>query len=77
VTIARLSLVLLFTSVSSLALAQSSGTPQEQAACQSDVRRLCSRVPRGSDNMEYLKCLELNRDRLSKQCLAVLIDHGR
>ncbi len=76
-TIARLFLILIFTSVSSLALAQSSGTPQEQAACHSDVRRFCSRVPRGADNMEYLRCLELNRDRLSKRCLAVLVDHGR
>ncbi len=77
-TISRAFVIVFFASAVAPALAQtSSGTPQEQAACRPDVRRLCYRVPRGSDSMEYFKCLELNRDRLSKPCLAVLIDHGR
>ena len=70
-------LILVVASASLPAFAQTSGTPQEQAACRSDVRRYCSHVPRGADNMEYFKCLELNRDRLSRRCLAVLVEHGR
>ena len=73
--IAKALLILSFMSASSLALAQS-GRGRIQA-CRPDVRRFCSRVPRGADQMEFLNCLELNRDRLSRPCLAVLIDHGR
>jgi hypothetical protein len=53
------------------------GTPEEQAACRPDVRRFCSKVKADADPVEFLKCLENNRDALSKKCLAVLIDHGR
>jgi hypothetical protein len=69
-------LILVLAAASSTALAQS-GTPQEQAACRPDVRRFCGKLPRNADNMEYLKCLELHRDDLTKKCLAVLVDHGR
>jgi hypothetical protein len=55
---------------------QQQGTQQEKDACKRDVRRFCSKV-RSCDPMEYLKCLELNRDSLSKACLGVLVDHGR
>jgi hypothetical protein len=55
---------------------QQQGTQQEKDACKSDVRRFCYKV-RSCDPVEYLKCLELNRDSLSKACLGVLIDHGR
>jgi hypothetical protein len=75
-TFSKIVLTLILTGASSLALAQS-GTAQEQAACRPDVRRFCSRVPPGADQMEFLKCLELNRDNLSKKCHAVLVDHGR
>ena len=70
-------LILIFTGASSLALAQSSGTPKEQSACRPDVRRFCGKMPPGAGDMDFLKCLELNRDKLSKPCLAVLVDHGR
>jgi len=67
-------LTLVFLGASSLALAQ---TKAEDDACRPDVRRFCYKVPAGAGNDEFLKCLELNRDRLSKKCLAVLMDHGR
>jgi hypothetical protein len=70
----------IFLGASSVAFAQAgggSGTPQEQDACRPDVRRFCSKVdPNGGDDA-FLACLENNRDRLSKACLGVLIDHGR
>ena len=69
-------LILVLTAASSAALAQS-GTQQEQAACRPDVRRFCGKMPAGAGDMDYLKCLELHRDNLSKACLAVLVDHGR
>jgi len=54
-----------------------SGTPEEQAACRPDVRRLCSDVPQGAADSAYQACLEMHRDALSQKCLAVLVDHGR
>lgn len=73
----KAALSLFFLSVSSIAFAQQSGTQQEQDACRPDVRRFCSKVdPNGGDDA-FLACLESNRDKLSKGCLAVLIDHGR
>jgi len=55
---------------------QQQGAQQKMDACKGDVRRFCSKV-RSCDQMEYLKCLELNRSSLSKACLGVLVDHGR
>jgi hypothetical protein len=54
-----------------------SGTPKEQAACRPDARRFCSHVKQGSDSNAYLSCLEANRSKLSKACLAVLQSHGQ
>jgi hypothetical protein len=70
-------LILILAGASSAAVAQSSGTPEEQAACRPDVRRFCGKLPPGAGDMEYLKCLEVHRDDLTKKCLAVLVDHGR
>lgn len=75
-TLQKTLLILVLAGASSVALAQS-GTPEEQAACRPDVRRFCGKMPAGAGEMEYLKCLELHRDDLSKKCLAVLVDHGR
>jgi len=65
-----------FLVLSSAAFAQS-GTAQEQAACRPDVRRFCHMVRQQDGDDAYLRCLELNRDRLSVACRAVLKDHGR
>ncbi len=53
------------------------GTPDEQDACRPDVRRFCYKLSPNADPNDFLMCLENNRDRLSKKCLAVLMDHGR
>jgi hypothetical protein len=71
-------LTLVFTSVSSIALAMS-GTPQEQDACRPDVRKFCAKSPPAGTDTDtfYLTCLENHRDQLSIKCLNVLMDHGR
>lgn len=63
--------------VSTVAFAQNSGTPAEKSACSPDVRKFCHKVKESEGDDAFLRCLELNRDNLSKACLAVLIDHGR
>ena len=55
---------------------QPQGTPQEQAACRPDVRKLCASVKPGSGNAAYLSCLVARRDRLSQACLTVLQNHN-
>ena len=75
-TYRKIFLALILAGASSATLAQS-GTPEEQAACRPDVRRFCGKMPAGAGDMDYLKCLELHRDQLTKKCLAVLVDHGR
>jgi hypothetical protein len=70
-------LTLIFSSGATLALAQSSGTPEEQDSCRPDVRKFCSKVDPAGGDTAFLTCLEDNRDKLSKKCLAVLTDHGR
>src|ERR1700730_11624128 len=54
----------------------SEGTAKEQAACRPDVRRYCHSIKPGSDSGAYLSCLQTNRAKLSKACLAVLVSHG-
>jgi hypothetical protein len=51
------------------------GTPQEQAACRPDTRRLCRDLV-GND-MAVLSCLQQNRAKLSRACREVLERHGR
>lgn len=53
------------------------GTPQEQAACRSDVRKFCHSLPAGAGGGEILSCLEAHRNKLRAACLAVLVSHGQ
>ncbi len=48
--------------------------PPEEAACRPDVSRLCRGMSR--DPMVILACLQSNRARLTRRCLAVLQSHG-
>jgi hypothetical protein len=51
------------------------GTPEDRAACESDVRRYCqSAIP---DNMRVLACLQQNRGRLAPSCRGVLEKYGQ
>lgn len=75
-TLPKMLLILLLTGMSSMAFADS-GTPDEQAACRPDVRRFCSKVAPDAGDTAFLVCLENHRDELSKNCLGVLMDHGR
>ena len=52
------------------------GTPKEQAACRPDVRRFCHAI-KPSSSMAFLSCLQANRAKLSKACLAVLVRQGQ
>jgi len=56
------------------ALAQHSGSPQEQRACSRDASRLC-RQYLGNDN-EVQVCLQNNRGKLSRSCKSVFESHG-
>jgi hypothetical protein len=57
------------------AAAQAQGTPQEEAACRPDVRRLCRGM--GPDMSVVLGCLKGHADRLSRGCRRVLESHGQ
>jgi hypothetical protein len=57
-----------------LALAQHSGSPQEQKACSRDASRFC-RQYLGNDN-EVQVCLQNNRAKLSTSCKRVFESHG-
>jgi hypothetical protein len=51
------------------------GTPEDRAACESDVRRYCqSAIP---DNMRVLACLQQNRGRITPACRGVLEKYGQ
>ena len=51
------------------------GTPEEQAACSPDATKFCSdAIP---DTFRVLACLQQNRTRIRKVCLAVLESHGQ
>jgi len=66
----------LLTSLSTIALAQQSGTPEEQAACRTDVRRFCYKLNPQDNSSAYMQCLQEHRSRLSRRCLSVLEKHG-
>jgi hypothetical protein len=51
------------------------GTPEDQAACRPDARKLC-REHVGND-MAVLACFQQNRTKLSEPCAAVLRKYGK
>jgi hypothetical protein len=53
------------------------GSAQEQAACRPDTRRFCTHVKPEMGPFAYLACLQSNRAKLSKACLAVLQSNGQ
>ncbi|MGD0722291.1 MAG: hypothetical protein ABR970_14730 [Roseiarcus sp.] len=61
--------------LSSAAFAQS-GTPEQRAACASDVRRFCHKLTEQDGSSAYLQCLQAHRERLSKPCHYVLESNG-
>jgi hypothetical protein len=71
-----LALVLLSLSVSTAAVAQERGTPEEQKACSRDVQRFCRPVIDQGD-LIVLSCLQQNRPRISVACDRVLKTHGQ
>jgi hypothetical protein len=52
------------------------GTPEEQRACNLDVRQHCREVMSQGD-MAVLACLQQNRGKLERSCKAVLSKHGQ
>jgi len=62
--------------LSTAAIAQVGGTPQEQAACRPDVRRFCYRIPQNAGSDPFLQCLQAHREHLSARCREVLQSHG-
>jgi hypothetical protein len=71
-----LALALLSLSVSTAAVAQDRGTPEEQKACSRDVQRYCRPVIDQGD-LIVLSCLQQNRPRISVACDRVLKTHGQ
>jgi hypothetical protein len=55
---------------------QNSGTPEDRAACEGNVKRYCSKAIEGGD-MAILACLQQNRPRLTPSCQQVLIKYGQ
>lgn len=51
------------------------GTPEDQAACRPDARRLCREYV-GNDSA-VLACFQQNREKLSPACAAVLRRYGQ
>jgi hypothetical protein len=70
-SILKLTLSLSLFALASGALAQE-GTPQQRAACTPDVRRYCYQLGKNADSQAYLHCLQMNHDRLSEACRAVI-----
>jgi hypothetical protein len=71
----RLTLILIVLLGSFSAALAFSGTPQEQAACRPDARKLCSRVIQ--EEFSVLNCLVSNRTKLSRACMQVLQRYGQ
>jgi len=46
------------------------GTPQQRAACRSDVVKFCK--GKGEDPGVLLSCLEENKDKISEKCRKVI-----
>lgn len=52
------------------------GTPEQQSACRSDVRRFCHNVPAQGGDDAYLACLQSHRAKLSASCRHMLESNG-
>ena len=52
------------------------GTPEERAACRSDVRKHCTKIDL-SKGETHLGCLKANREKISKPCQDVLTKYGQ
>ena len=51
------------------------GTPQEQAACAADAHKYCrDDIP---NTFMVLGCLKTERQKISKPCQQVLVNHGQ
>jgi len=68
--------LMLFVAFGDMALAQQSGTPEEQRACKRDVQRYCKKVI-GEGDFSILACLQQNRAAISAACKEVLANHGQ
>ena len=53
------------------------GTPEQREACAPDVRKFCHNVKESGGADPYLKCLELNRSKLSPRCAGMLHNYGK
>jgi hypothetical protein len=58
------------------AVAQQGGTEEERQACSPDVKKFCAAVIDQGD-LVILSCLQQNRQKLSKACNQVLVNHGQ
>jgi hypothetical protein len=63
--------------LSSAALAETSGTKEQQDACRPDVRKFCHTLKESDGNDAFLKCLQANRAKLSKPCRTLLESNGQ
>jgi len=61
---------------SGAAMAQHSGSEQEQRACAGNVQRYCRPVLDQGD-FAVLACLQQHRAKLTAMCRQVLSDHGQ
>ena len=73
---ARLAAAFALSLLSTAAFAQQGGTEAEKAACSPDVKKFCTAVI-GQGDLVILSCLQQNRDKISKACNQVLVDHGQ
>jgi hypothetical protein len=51
------------------------GTPEDRAACEPDVRRYCANAL--PDQLRVLGCLQDHRTRISRACQGVLTKYGQ
>ncbi|XIA67312.1 cysteine rich repeat-containing protein [Bradyrhizobium sp. TZ2] len=71
-----LALIFLSIAVSSQAIAQQRGTPEEQKACTRDVQKFCRPVIDQGD-FTVLACLKEHRSKISAACDQVLKSNGQ
>jgi hypothetical protein len=51
---------------------QDMGTPEQRAACASDVRRFCRALKTEDGPFAYLDCLQQHREKLRPACVKVI-----